>query len=139
MKRKRRFEFPPDVFWIKPNGQVMPVIGHLTAMQAKPEDFGLPAAPTSDETIDKAFTELWEEGWTRGRYGDGVLHIQMGEPAKTQMEYVRGLVEKHADQVSEVDVDFAHPVYWRMGKVLSATAFVQERWPIVWGLGNSRG
>jgi len=41
----KEYRLPPDIFWMRPDGKVMPVIGHGTDMMARPERYGLHVAP----------------------------------------------------------------------------------------------
>jgi len=136
--RPGRWEWPPDVFWISPNGAVIEVIGHLTALQARPETYGLPAAPQTRAEIDVAFSDLFMLGWVRGRFADDTFHFQMGRPRGTPMGNAYYLALKFAEQMGRVDIDFADPAYARMAMALSAKDFLAQRFPASWGF-NPKG
>lgn len=67
-RKTRKWEFPPDIFWITPDGEVRDIIGHLTDMQQSPEAYGLMFPPQTRAEIDFAFQTLFTDSWVRGRY-----------------------------------------------------------------------
>lgn len=142
-KRKRRSkarripDFPPDIFWISPNGKVRDVIGHLTSLQAHPDAYGLPAAPETSEDIDTALCCLFEQGWVRGRYSSGTFSFQMERPRGTPMGNAFDLVFVYEAQAKEVDVDFWDPAFRRMAKSMPAKDFMAQKFPARWGLGRT--
>ena len=137
--RPGQFDWPPDIFWISPDGAVIEVIGHLTAMQARPDTFGLIGPPQTREEIDAAFQELFGRGWVRGRWSDGAFSLQMERPRGVPMGNAHELVLRFAAHAQEVDVDFADPRFARMSKRMSATDFIEQRFPLAWRLNPRRG
>lgn len=137
MKRKReRMVFPPDIFWISPEGKVREVVGHVTSIQSRPETYGLADAPKSKEEIDETLWGLFKEGWVRGRYHDGTFHIQMERPRALPMENAYILVKKFESEAKSVDVDFWDPAFAKMGVEIGASDFLALRMPHRWGLGD---
>jgi hypothetical protein len=128
--------FPPDIFWITPEGKVREVVGHVTSIQARPEVYGLPDAPQGKAGIDQALGILFKEGWVRGRYHAGTFHIQMERPRALPMENAYMLVKKFQSEAEIVDVDFWDPAFARMGMQMSAVDFLALRMPHHWGLGD---
>ena len=135
---RKSWDFPPDIFWITPDGVAIDIIGHVTAMQAHPETFGLDRGPVSKKEIDEAFHGLWAAGWVRGRFSDGTFYFQMERPRGVPMGNAHELVLRFARYAKEVDVDFFDPRYARMAKRMSAADFMEQRFPIAWGLNPRR-
>lgn len=136
--RPERFVYPPDIFWISPDGAVVEVIGHLTAIQAQPETFGLAAAPRTRAEIDESFRELFEGGWVRGRYSDGAFDIQLDRPRGGPLGNAYDLVARFARFAQRVNVDFADPRFARAAKEMAAAEFLEQRFPLSWGLNARR-
>jgi len=130
-----RYDFPPDIFWISPEGLIRSVIGHLTALRAHPERYGLHLAPRTEEEVQSAMDRLFSEGWVRGRFSHGVFSFQMDRPRGVPMGNAYDLVLKYADDAREVDVDFWIPRYSGLAKTLPAKEFMQQRFPARWDLG----
>jgi hypothetical protein len=130
------YEFPPDIFWISPDGGVYEVIGHLTAIQAKPELFELPSSPKTRAEVDRAFSALFEQGWVRGRFSDGTFYFQMGRPRGLSLAAAHGLVLKFQAQAKEVSVDFAPGPY--RPKDFSVEDFIDQKFPQAWGINPPR-
>lgn len=133
--RPEEWIFPPDVLWITPDGVLIEVIGHLTAMQAHPETFSLPAAPTSKRDIDDAFQSLFASGWVRGRFSDGTFFFQMGRPRGSSLGGTHALVVEYARHASRVVVDFLPPY---PPQDFTAKDFIEQRFPISWGINPPR-
>lgn len=139
MKKRRASKlpaWPPDIFWISPEGKVRSVIGHLTSLQAKPESYGLPAAPRSPQEIEEAFGSLFAQGWVRGRFAAGVMSFQMERPRGLPMGNAHAMVELYQDEVRRVEIDFWLEEAMRFAKDMSASDFLAQRFPAVWGLGG---
>lgn len=142
MRKKRRSSkpklppFPPDIFWISPEGKVRDVIGHLSSLQAHPEAYGLHVAPETKEDINDALNYLFEAGWVRGRYSSGTFSFQMERPRGTPMGNAFDLVCVFEKSAKEVEVDFWHPDAQRLGKSMSAKEFLAQKFPARWGLGR---
>lgn len=66
--KQDRWVFPPDIFWITPDGEIREIIGHLTAMQQAPEAYGFMFPPHTKDEIDYAFSTLFRNSYVRGRY-----------------------------------------------------------------------
>lgn len=137
-RRPKAWQWPPDVFWISPDGAVIEVIGHLTALQAHPETYGFSYAPRTRAEIDKAFHEMFDAGWVRGRFSGGVLHTQMERPRGTSLGNVFDLILKFREHVQSVDVDFANPAYAKMSRELLVAEFMDQKFPGSWGLNPPR-
>lgn len=139
MKRPdgRVSDFPPDIFWIRPDGFVYNVIGHLTGIKGKPEKYGLHSAPEGKAEEERALDGLFREGWVRGRFSDGTFSFQMERPRGTPMGNAHKLVLEFADQAKEVAVDFWDPSYAKLAKTIPAHEFVNQKFPSRWGLGRT--
>lgn len=135
--RQRSFKFPPDIFWIAPNGDARDIIGHVTSIQAHPEAYGFHDAPQTKEEIDEALTYLFQEGWVRGRFSSGRFSFQMERPRGTPMGNAHDLVLRFQDQAVEVEVDFWDPKFKLMAKSMTAEEFLSQKFPSRWGLGRS--
>lgn len=136
--RPEDWNWPPDIFWISPDGTVIEVIGHLTAIQAKPRTFGLERSPVSKKEIDAVFLDLWSRGWVRGRFSDGKFSFQMERPRGDSVAAAFDLVMKFKNHTKWVDVDFSDPQYGRMSTEMKAQRFLGRKFPTSWGL-NPRG
>lgn len=130
--------YPPDIFWITPDGKVMDVIGHLTSMQSDPDTFGLAASPETKEEIEEAFEHLWTQGWVRGRFSDGTFSFQMERPRGLPMGNAYDLVVLHKPHAKKVEVEFADPAAWKMRKNFEADEFLAQKFPGSWGLGSKK-
>lgn len=137
-KRRRPLPaWPPDIFWISPEGKVRDVIGHVTALQARPEAYGLPSAPRTPEEIDHALAGLFEAGWVRGRYSHGVMSLQMERPRGLPMGNAHALVLLYQNEVKRVEVDFWLVEFVRFANDLATGDFLAQRFPDAWGLGHA--
>jgi hypothetical protein len=136
-RKKPLPKFPPDIFWISPEGKVRDVIGHVTSIQGHPEVYGFHTAPETPEDIDEALNHLFAEGWVRGRFSSGVFSFQMERPRGTPMGNAYDLVCVFQKEVREVEVDFWNPSYKAMAKSMSAKEFLEQRFPVRWGLGRA--
>ncbi len=130
--------WPPDIFWISPEGKVLDVIGHVTSIQAKPEVYGLPATPETTVEIDQALAGLFEAGWVRGRFSHGVMSFQMERPRGLPMGNAHALVLLYQGQVKRVEVDFWLVDFVRLANDLQADDFLAQRFPAHWGLGRAK-
>lgn len=137
IRRAPPFEFPPDIFWIPPNGEFIDIIGHVTSIQGHPEKYGFHAPPETKEEIDEALAYLFQEGWVRGRFSSGEFHFQMERPRGLPMGNAYDLVCRFQDQTLEVDVDFWDPAYKMLTKKMTAKEFLAQKFPARWGLGPS--
>ncbi len=135
-KRKSALIFPPDIFWISPDGKYRDVIGHLTSLRAHPEAYGLSAVPQETGEIQDALDYLFEEGWVRGRYSSGTFSFQMERPRGTPMGNAFDFVFLFESHAKEVEVDFWDPAFKHMGKSMSAKEFMAQKFPARWGLGR---
>lgn len=135
-KQKPVTVFPPDIFWISPDGKYRDVIGHLTSIQAHPEAYGLHAAPDGKNEIQEALDTLFEQGWVRGRYSQGTFSFQMERPRGTPMGNAFDLVFLFEAHAKEVDVNFWDAAFKRMGKSMTAKEFISQKFPARWGLGR---
>lgn len=131
-------DYPPDIFWITPDGKVMDVIGHLTAMQGDPEAFGLASSPVEKDEVDDAFGQLWSQGWVRGRFSDGTFSFQMERPRGLPMGNAYDMVATYRPHVKEIEVEFADPSAWKMRKNFTAEEFLAQKFPGAWGLGSKK-
>jgi hypothetical protein len=136
---KKSWDFPPDIFWITPDGGVIDVIGHLTALQGHPETFGLHASPRTKREVDDAFRYLWERGWVRGRFSGGTFSFQMERPRGIPLGNSFNLVLKFEDQATGVEVAFSDPEYAQMGKWMTAEDFLAQKFPVSWRINPMRG
>jgi hypothetical protein len=133
--RPGEWSFPPDIFWITPDGVLIEVIGHLTAMQAHPDTFGFVAAPEGKREIDTAFQSLFESGWVRGRFSDGTFFFQMGRPRGSSLGGSHSLVVEYASHTNRVMVDFQPPY---PPQDFTTKDFIEQRFPASWGINPSR-
>lgn len=116
--------WPPEVFWLSPCGEVVEIIGHLTAMRENPERFGLPSPPRTKREIDEAFRFLWAHGWIRGRFSSGTFWFHLDRPRPDALARARILVSKFARFVDRVDIDFAEA--WP-ARTLKSADFLDDR------------
>lgn len=130
------YKFPPDIFWLSPDGGIYEVIGHLSAIQARPELFGLAASPKTRAEIGKAFGSLFEQGWVRGRFSDGTFYFQLERPRGLSLAAAHALVLKYKSHAKEVSVDFS-PGPWRP-KDFTAEDFIDQKFPQAWGINPPR-
>lgn len=136
-KKKVLPKFPPDIFWISPEGKVRDVIGHVTSIQGHPEAYGFHAAPETPEDIDVALRGLFEEGWVRGRFSSGIFSFQMERPRGTPMGNAYDLVRVFQKETEGVEVAFWNPAYKTMAKTMTGKEFLGQRFPARWGLGRT--
>lgn len=134
----KEYEFPPEIFWISPSREVVPVIGHITGLRQDPDRFGLPAAPESKSDIDDALSTLFEGGCVRGRFESEGFRFQMLKPWTFPLSNAHGFVLTWRIHAREVSVDFYDPAFWRFGKTMSVEEFLEPRFPAAWGLGDVR-
>lgn len=132
------WDFPPDIFWITPDGVVKDVIGHLTEMQANPELFSLPSSPETKEEVDAAFETVFSDGWVRGRTEGELINFQMERPRGLPMGNAFDMALKYRNMLSEVAVEFYDPVYWKHRKKMSIDHFLNQKFPGSWGLGSKK-
>jgi len=130
------YDFPPDIFWLSPDGDAYEVIGHLTAIQAHPEIFGVDAPKTKKE-IDAVFSELFEDGWVRGRFSDRTFHFQMGRPRGLSLSAAHAIVLKCQKHATDVSIDFAPGAPWPP-KDFSVDDFIEQKFPQSWGINPPR-
>jgi len=135
----KKWDFPPDIFWISPEGVTIDVIGHVTAMQGSPDTFGLPASPVSKKEIDEAFRNLWAGGWVRGRFSSGTFSLQMDRPRGTPLGNAFDMILHFQDHAEEVDISFSDPEFESMGKSMAAKDFLEQRFPTAWRINPGRG
>jgi len=126
------YDFPPDIFWISPDGHVIEVIGHLTALKAHPELFGFSRPPETKKDADDYFRTLFEAGWVRGRFSDATFHFQMERPRGLSLGGAYDLVVRYADQTDRVVIDFTSPKY--RGEDFTRDEFLAQKFPGAWGI-----
>lgn len=136
---RKSWEFPPDIFWITPDGVVIDIIGHVTAMQAHPETFGLDKAPTSRWEINEAFRVLWADGWVRGRFSGGTFHFQMERPRGKPLGNCFEMVLQWQEDARDVEIAFSEPEFEPMGKSMTADDFLAQKFPMAWRINPGRG
>ena len=138
MKKKvaKSYEFPPDIFWVSPEGKLLNAVGHVTDIKAKPEKYGFHAAPENKEQIEEYLACLFEAGWLRGRFYSGKFEFQMERPRSIPMEHAYLLVEKYRFQTTKVIVDFWLPEFVDFRKEMTAEDFLALKLPTTWGLGR---
>jgi hypothetical protein len=139
-KLPKEFEFPPEIFWIKPDGKVIPVIGHLTAIQQRPKFFGFMESPTSAGDADFSFGSLFGDGWVRGRFSlvDGVASFHMARPASAPVANARAFVLKYAAFIQKVEVDFYDPAFFKAARDFTKNEFAEGAFPEWWQLNPKR-
>lgn len=130
------YQWPPDIFWISPDGKVREVIGHLTSLQAHPEAYGLTHPPVMKDEADDAFAFLFSEGWVRGRYSSGTFSFQMERPRGLPMGNAHAMVLLFEEHTKKVDVDYWLSEFRKYGKDITAREFLEQRFPSSWGLGR---
>lgn len=123
-KSKRVLDFPPDIFWISPEGEVLNVIGHVSSIQVKPKAYGLRVGPKDLNEIESVFNHLSKQGWVRGRYNSGTFSFQIDRPREIQLANAVDLVYRFQAQAKDVRVDFLDPTFKRKGKSISAKDFL---------------
>lgn len=130
--------FPPDIFWLGPEGQVYSIVGHWTDLKLHPDRYGLPAPPETEEEIELAFSRLLEEGWVRGRFSAGTFYFQMDRPRGAPMRLAHELAMRYQAFTKRVEVDFAHPSFAYLSDELSGIDFLEVNFSKRWGLGSPR-
>lgn len=110
LPEKETWDFPPDVFWISLQGEVVEVVGHLTEIMEAPGKFGLAAAPASREEADRAFADLLAQGWVRGRRSGATFHFHILEPRTDALAVSQAFVRRFAGHGRWVVVDFWRPI-----------------------------
>lgn len=135
-RRPAQWVFPPDIFWISPMGQVIEGIGHLSMIQGAPKAFGFYESPQSPEEIDQAFTQLWRDGWVRGRFAAPMWSFHMEKPRQDALAVAQGLVRKFRAHGKYVEVDFA--LSPNRGQTFTVEDFLAEKWPSAWRLNPAR-
>lgn len=133
--RPEDWDFPPDVFWITPDGVLIEVIGHLTAIQASPETFGLVVAPETKRGISDVFQSLFSDGWVRGRFSGETFFFQMARPRGSSLAGAHALVVQYAGHGIRVVVDFDPPYFPQEFLVKD---FVAQKFPASWGINPGR-
>jgi hypothetical protein len=136
---RKSWDFPPDIFWITPDGVAIDIIGHVTAMQARPETFGLHKSPTTKKEIDDAFRGLWAAGWVRGRFSDGTFYFQMERPRGKPLGNCFEMVLQFKSDAESVEISFADPEFEPMGKSMTAEEFLDQKFPTSWRINPGRG
>lgn len=138
MKKKspKPYEFPPDIFWISPEGKLMNVVGHVTDIKAKPEKYGFHDAPGTNEEIQEYLGCLFQTGWLRGRHYAGKFEFQMERPRSIPMEHAYTLVEKWRAHASKIVIDFWLPEFVNSRKEMTSEDFLALKIPTTWGLGR---
>lgn len=136
-KKQEALDFPPDIFWISPEGQARSVIGHLTSIRAHPEAYGFHAAPERETEVQDALDSLFHQGWVRGRWSDGTFNFQMERPRGLPMGWAFEMVLRFQKYASKVEIDFWNPSSKGMEKSMSAEEFLDQKFPKHWGLGDA--
>lgn len=136
---KKSWDFPPDIFWITPDGIVIDVIGHLTAIQGHPETFGLHDSPKTKRQVDEVFRDLFAAGWVRGRCSNGTFSFQMERPRGVPLGNSFNMVLEFKGQATGVEVAFSDPEYAQMGKWMTAQDFLGQKFPVAWRINPMRG
>ena len=139
-KLPKGFEFPPEIFWITPDGGVLSIIGHLSAMQGRPSTFGLASSPETHAEIEDAFAKLFSEGWVRGRWSlvDQVASFHMERPRGGPMGNAYDFVVKYAAYIDKVEIDFADPSWFKAARDFPKEQFLGQMFPVSWGLNPKR-
>lgn len=135
-KKTPKISFPPDIFWISPEGKVRDIIGHVTAIQGHPEKYGFHAAPETPDEINGVLNILFIEGWVRGRFSSGVFSFQMERPRGTPMGNAYDLVVRFQEWVESVEIDFWDQDFKSMAKSMPGKEFLSQKFPVRWGLGR---
>lgn len=132
------FEFPPDIFWISPDGVVISVIGHLTALRQSPWTFGFSFAPETKEEIEGAFRAVLGGGWVRGRFSSGVTSFHMERPRGTPLGNAHDFVLRFKSHITIVEVDFYDPAWFKAAKDFDVDDFLDQKFPLSWGINPGR-
>jgi branched-subunit amino acid aminotransferase/4-amino-4-deoxychorismate lyase len=134
--KKSRYDFPPDVFWISPQGKVFDVVGHLSAIQERPQRFGFYFPPQTHQEIDKAFTSLLEQGWVRGRCSGDTAYFQILTATPESIGLIQDLVLSYRENVKNIAVETLDPMRaWEF----NFSDFIGHRFPSVWQLNPKKG
>ena len=131
-KKKVVWDFPPDVFWITPEGKVIEVIGHLTAIRSDPEFFGFAFPPRTESEVDKVFMELLTDHWIRGRVSGNKVYFQVGAVNRRVMDIIIEFLMAFRDHIDNVIIESAYPV-WRSWE-LPIEDILEDRYPVAWRL-----
>jgi len=127
-------KFPPEIFWLDPQGAVVEGIGHLTMLQNDPERFGLAGSPQTPAEIDGAIRLVLESEWVRGRYSlaDRSWYFQIARPGGNVVGNIHALVLEFADHADEIIVEMPWP-RWIVLEI-SVKDFIDQKFPSAWGL-----
>lgn len=105
------FDFPPDVFWLTPEG-----------------------APETKGEQDTVISDLLGRGWVRGRYTGERFYFEMDRPRATPMKAAYDFVLRFEKHGKDVVVDFPPPHTGFGGKPVLVKDFLDQKFPIAWGL-----
>ncbi len=128
------FDFPPDIFWLTPEGAPVMGLGHISMIQRSPEAFGFHSPPETKGEQDAAITELLGGGWVRGRYTGDRFYFEMDRPRATPMKVAYDVVLRFERHGQDVVVDFPPPYTGFGGKPVLVKDFLDQKFPIAWGL-----
>ena len=108
-KKIKDWEFPPDIFWITPDGETMDIVGHLSAIQQDPGAYGFHFPPQTAEEINHVFTTLLRDNWVRGRFSSGEAYFQIWTINKPVLDSIVEFVSKFYGQIKLVAVEQVYP------------------------------
>jgi hypothetical protein len=105
----KNWKFPPEVFWITPDGEVRDIIGHLTAMQEDPASYGFSFPPITKSEISRAFDALLLNRWVRGRLNGDKALFQVWSANNTTIGNIAGFLMLYRPHIKTVVIETGNP------------------------------
>jgi len=132
-KKKQKWVFPPHVFWISPQGEVLDIIGHLTAIQHDPHEFNLTYPPQTESEIDEAFDYILKEGWIRGRVSEPNVYFYFYRLSRNVLQNITDfLLFYQVPEMWVANFDFHQPTHKAMPISIPVRDFLEGRYPSYW-------
>ncbi|MGD0088560.1 MAG: hypothetical protein ABSE73_01445 [Planctomycetota bacterium] len=134
-RRKRRSALPPEGLWVSSDGEAVPVVEHLLALQSHPEQFGLPESTrrAGIPELRNLAEGLIRQGWVRFRYLAGTYAFEV-DNARRRMKTVTNIL-KDADAFSGETVAISQVLPLRefqgtVGDVYDRSVLVMQENPV---------
>lgn len=108
-KKIKTWEFPPDIFWISPDGEIRDIVGHLSAVQQDPASYGFHFPPQTTEEINHVFTTLLMNRWVRGRFSSGQAYFQIWTVNRPALDSIAEFVRMFQSHIKLVAVEQVYP------------------------------
>lgn len=110
--KRHKSDLPPEGLWVSPEGDYIPVVEHLLALQQQPEAFGLPdSARGADIPQLRELAEgMIRSGWIRFRYLAGTYAFEVDRARRRLSAIVDILVEANAFDRETLAISQAKPI-----------------------------